>query len=247
MVQTRAHDRNERRILDDIRECGWHVIAVPEDDAGPGFTYSIGLHQTFRHPEIIIFGLEPLVGFEAINLFGQMIRQGEKLSHGHQIQDNVSRNQRRFLRVPRCCYREYLGFALWYYQGAEFPVLQCLWPDREGRYPYEVGCEDYARDPQPLIARRSEWPFRESPETVCFTTRFVIHHERPVLYVYHDEDGDWQFLCGTSTQTQDANLVCLKTMAEICDDIVDLSDLPVGWMAKRQKVGMPWNRMPIDR
>ena len=32
--------------------------------------------------------------------------------------------------------------------------------------------------------------------TICY----VLEDNRPILYVFHDEDGDWQFLCSSSSK-----------------------------------------------
>ncbi len=44
-----------------------------------------------------------------------------------------------------------------------------------------------------------EWKFHEERNTACFTTSLVLKGS-PILRVYHDYDGDWQFH-GDSTQT----------------------------------------------
>jgi len=41
----------------DAEEHGWFVMKVGEDQDSPAFAYSFGLYEEFRHPEIIIFGL----------------------------------------------------------------------------------------------------------------------------------------------------------------------------------------------
>lgn len=50
-------DDNDQKLLDDVQGHGWHVIGVEADNEGPAFAYSIGLYQTFGHPEVVVFGL----------------------------------------------------------------------------------------------------------------------------------------------------------------------------------------------
>ena len=38
-------DEYEEKLTHDVREFGWHVIGIPDDDVGPGFVYSIGLTE----------------------------------------------------------------------------------------------------------------------------------------------------------------------------------------------------------
>lgn len=41
-----------------------------------------------------------------------------------------------------------------------------------------------------------KFPFSDAPNTACFTCCHVLEENKPILYVSHDEDGYWQFLCG---------------------------------------------------
>jgi uncharacterized protein DUF4262 len=42
-------------------------------------------------------------------------------------------------------------YALWFYEDDPFPLMQCFWPDKEGRFPWDDGCDDYVRNAQPLL------------------------------------------------------------------------------------------------
>ena len=44
--------------------------------------------------------------------------------------------------------------------------------------------------------RNKKFPFSDAPNTACFTCCHVLEENKPILYVSHDEDGYWQFLCG---------------------------------------------------
>ncbi|QSX74718.1 hypothetical protein HIV01_016350 [Lysobacter arenosi] len=90
------------------------------------------------------------------------------------------------------------------------------------------------------------WAFREPVETGTFTTRQVLEGGFPILEVYHDADGDWQFLCGTTTDTEDLKLVCLGCMVERDSGLLALADLPLGWCAVRDRAEDPWLREPYE-
>lgn len=90
------------------------------------------------------------------------------------------------------------------------------------------------------------WAFREPVETGTFTTRQVLEGGFPILEVYHDADGDWQFLCGTTTETKDLKLVCLGCMVERDSGLLTLADLPLGWCAVRDRAEDPWLREPYE-
>ena len=49
--------RGADRIRIDIDRCGWHCVHVlPENDCQVQFTYTIGLSEKFRAPEVMVFG-----------------------------------------------------------------------------------------------------------------------------------------------------------------------------------------------
>lgn len=87
-----------------------------------------------------------------------------------------------------------------------------------------------------------DWPFRETENTAVITLRRIIDKTNPILYVVHDEDGDWQFLDGGDVTEQDAATVSLKNVTELDPSVKSLADLPTGWAAERSSVGEEWKR-----
>src|SRR5581483_4483831 len=87
----------------------------------------------------------------------------------------------------------------------------------------------------------AEWPFEDSHDLAVITTIRVLEGA-PVLRVTHDHDGDWQILCGTTTNTEDARIVCFGCAFERNREIAALADLPRGWSAWREDVASPWIR-----
>lgn len=89
------------------------------------------------------------------------------------------------------------------------------------------------------------WPFHEGRKRACFTTRRVLDG-MPILLVSHDQDGDWQFLCGTTNETKDGALVSLGGLLTQDGTLSGVTDLPGGWRATRQKIGEAWVRSRIE-
>ncbi len=143
-----TEEDRDHKLVSEIEEVGWHVIMIPEDDEGPSFAYSIGLFRTFGHPEIIIFGLDLDLMHRLINLIGEDVRQGRRFADGQAASGILEGYDVRFLNVARRHYPEHFGYAHWYYKGDDFPALQCLWPDKHGRFPTDSDC------PEPLRARQ---------------------------------------------------------------------------------------------
>ncbi len=147
-----TEEDRERKLVSDIERVGWHVIMVPEDGEGPSLAYSIGLSRTFGHPEIIVFGLDPDLMHRMINSVGEEVGRGRRFADGQVASGILEGYDVRFLHVARRRYPEHFGYARWYYNGDDFPALQCLWPDRQGRFPTDADYAEPLRARQPLLA-----------------------------------------------------------------------------------------------
>ena len=84
-----------------------------------------------------------------------------------------------------------------------------------------------------MIFKR-KFPFKDNPNTLCFTCRHILNENKPILYVSHDEDGVWQFLCGENHISEDARIVSLSEIVCIEKNIIELSDLKYGEYAEFQ-------------
>jgi hypothetical protein len=124
-------------------------------------------------------------------------------------------------------------------------VLQCIWPDAIGRYPWDADFPQVLHALQPLLAAKDDWPFAEPKNHAVFTTRPVIDDGMPILYVSHDDDGAWQFLCGTTNATEDCLLVLLANVLKRDPSVAELFDLPPGWCAERESQMDSWHQSQL--
>jgi hypothetical protein len=144
----------DRKLLADIARVGWAVIGVAADDEGPAFAYSIGLFHTLGHPEVLIMGLRPQIAMQLINDMGDSIRAGQRFEAGQRYDGIADGFPLAFIQMNRRYYREYLGYAIWFYRGPDFPVLQCVWPDKEGVFPGETDYDSRFFQVQRLLGGR---------------------------------------------------------------------------------------------
>ncbi|MEJ7557059.1 MAG: hypothetical protein WKF66_02050 [Pedobacter sp.] len=83
--------------------------------------------------------------------------------------------------------------------------------------------------------------FTENQNTAIFTTKYIIDLGSPVLYVYHFDDGCWQFSGKeTNLQDEDYKIISLGEILALDDTLKVLRDLPTGYMAKRETGGDEW-------
>jgi hypothetical protein len=74
---------------------------------------------------------------------------------------------------------------------------------------------------------------------MCFTTNRVLQRS-PILLVSYDEDGDWQFLCGTTNKLGDGALVGLREILARDVALSQVADLPEGRTAQRPMGEAEW-------
>jgi hypothetical protein len=83
--------------------------------------------------------------------------------------------------------------------------------------------------------------FSEPENTACFSCDHVVSGQKPILYVSHDAEGDWQFLCGGDDHTEaNAKVISLKEVTMIDPSVNDLYEMPQGVAAGREQVGAKW-------
>ncbi len=140
-----VHDDHEVEILQSIERVGWHVCVVSADEEGSGFASSVGLFESFDHPELICIGPPPETLAALIKAVGQAVRDGSRFEDGSVSSDVIEGNRCAFRTVLKRAYREFLGYALWFYDGDDFPVLQVVLPDRRGNFPWEQGASEGMR------------------------------------------------------------------------------------------------------
>ena len=241
-LKRKPQDQSEAKLLADVKDPGWHVIGVMEGTEGPAFAYTIGLFYNYRHPEIIAFGLDVQLLWRIVNNVGHEVKEGKTFEDCHEADDILKGYNVFFRTVSQRHYRDYLGYARWFYDGDDFPTLQCLWPDKSRRYPWHPAAPEAFRQRQPAPYDPSAWQYQEGSNRHVFTTKPVIHGGLPILLVSHETDGDWQFLCGTTNNLDDAAVVSLGCILERDQTLLELADLPEGWEAKRKKSGGTWKR-----
>ena len=87
-----------------------------------------------------------------------------------------------------------------------------------------------------------QWPFDDAENAAVISFTRIMDGSQPILYVVHDEEGDWQFLDGGDVSEEDAATVSLKRVAQHDPSVKSLADLPVGWAAERAGVDQEWQR-----
>lgn len=144
----------DRQVLDDVEAHGLHIVHVPGDDDAPGYSFSVGLWHSFEQPEVILFGLDREVAQDLLNAIADEASEDRKYLDGTRHDDVLVGYPVRFLAVPKERYAEHLGPAIRAYEGSDFPCVQLVWPDKQGRWPWDPGVREGFAEAQPVLGRR---------------------------------------------------------------------------------------------
>jgi hypothetical protein len=143
-------DVSDQKVLDDVAQHGWHVMKVLELSDLPGWACSIGLHHNFNHPEVVVFGLNSDLMHSIIKSVCDNVRSGKRFEDGRQYPELIEAYSCTFKTVNVVWYYPFLGYANWFYKGTDYPVLQCIWPDKKSLYPWEPGFNRNWQSAQPF-------------------------------------------------------------------------------------------------
>jgi hypothetical protein len=146
----------DAKVLKDIRQFGWRTVGVfPENrEEGGDWAFSIGLYLSYKHPEVMIAGLPLKRCTSIVNVIGGHVKSGTIYTPGRTYKEILADPFRcgfRAIQPKHFC--NYLGYALWFYEQDSFPVLQCFWPDKTGKLPWNKDCNEFVRKSQPLLYR----------------------------------------------------------------------------------------------
>ena len=147
-----TQDELDERIYREVVTDGCSILSFGSGPAAPEFTYSVGLFLNFLHPEILVMGLHPGTAHRLITKLRDGAAQGASVTSDsvrHDLFDDC--RPVRFRVVSQERYLDYLGRNCNFYfslfgRGSVlhdfgFPVLQVIWPDRDGHYPEDVNCD----------------------------------------------------------------------------------------------------------
>lgn len=250
----------DQRTIGHIEEFGCSVVNVERTAYGFGWAYTIGLFDTCAKPELVTVGLLPETAHAALNQAAKLMRSGVDVTAGRH-RDIVGEVECEFRPVDPKWIPQLMGWAIWYYHGINFPVLQIVYPDFENRFPEDTKFDKRFERPSmqpgvPMTRVESDfwastdpksslyaWKFPDPPHTGVFLSRAVHDGTEPVTYVSHDaSDGAWQFLGDSMADGGGPVLVCFHHPVDSDAGLTELADLPLGWYAERSKVGEPWVR-----
>ncbi len=135
----------EDKVTADVSAYGWHVVLVAASDTAPDIAYTVGLSASFDHPEVAVLGLPSPKAHMLLNEVGAAVRGGSKFGPDDRVTDLIVGLEVAFRPFPKEQYFQYLGLARKFYRDDGFDAIQLVWPDAQGRFPWDSGVAEDAR------------------------------------------------------------------------------------------------------
>jgi hypothetical protein len=194
-------------VVRHMRKPGWSVAMVAGEVE---FAYTIGLWHTFRRPEVVMFGLHGEGMHQWLNTCVEYGRDHGWPAKGEQFAGVLDRFPVQLRPVHASWHDALFGAARRFYQGATVPILQLVWPDRNGIWPWQEGATMTSRTRQPFAwlpvaehpagGRRLYGemgadfpfyvhPFHLGPDTYTFTSRSLLEGSRPLTRIVRHGDS----------------------------------------------------------
>jgi hypothetical protein len=150
----RPKSESDRKMIADVREHGVHVVHVFDPEGkDPEFSYTLGLWHTYRHPEVLIFGLKRELRHTLLNNLKFAISNGRSFTDGLSANDALAGYICYFQELSKEYLHKYLGRDCWFYDGDDFSAVQMLWPTVDGVYPWDEGASEYLQQLQPVLTK----------------------------------------------------------------------------------------------
>ena len=149
----------ETDLIERVRDFGWQTTSVwaDEENGDPAFSYTTGFWFSTDQPEVIVFDFPPQL---AHDVFGQMMsktREGIRFPLGVPIGGILANEPVYLVPVKDGAAARYLRSSHWFYRRSPFPVVQLVWADRGGSFPWEEGFDETASTLQPDLSVNG-WP-----------------------------------------------------------------------------------------
>ena len=120
-----------------------HVIPTSDDPDPdePPFTYTVGLRE-HGHPDLLVSGMAGRDAYDTLWVVVHLVlRRGARFADGDVSDEVLDGSTVRFAAIPEDAKRDHLTLTSGFYADEPFDALQVVFPDREGRWPWEPGSE----------------------------------------------------------------------------------------------------------
>jgi hypothetical protein len=132
------------RVAAIMRDRGWAVQTVHGGAQAPPSAYTVGLTNFDHHPELVIVGVDHETAAAILDELSRRVQAGERLTAGQRL-EGLDETDYPMILLAVTDPASHLVVAR-RLLGEELTALQVVWPDPDGRFPW-----DAAHDPRFLV------------------------------------------------------------------------------------------------
>lgn len=147
-----ARNDYERQLLANVARYGWHCSSISRDPDSqqPAFAYTVGFWHSWQQPEFVIAGLDSAVAHALLADLAAAAAAGKMWPLDQLCHDLIDSYPCAFIEVPKARREELALSACWLYGREPFPLMQVVWPDVDGRFPWHERASTSFRAEQPV-------------------------------------------------------------------------------------------------
>jgi hypothetical protein len=142
---------SDQKLLENIEQYGCSVIHIAPEGDLPPFAFSVGITKTSGAPEVVVIGLKEELAHFIVNEYNRRVRQGQPCEPGVRYSGFIEGFEVEVVKVDHSFYKEYFGYNIWLYQGQQFEVVQIVYPNTSGVWPWEPTADEWFRNRQPIL------------------------------------------------------------------------------------------------
>ena len=146
---------NCNKITENVKDMGSSIMYMEKDQNFPPYAYSIGFFENFQHPEIIMFGLPKEKCYRTFERIYQLLLESDEVMVPFECNYDIIQNDLPvlFTDISFSAAYKYMEYANWFYKEKTliYPVLQLIWPDEKGYFPWQVSFNTDFIGHQPIL------------------------------------------------------------------------------------------------
>ena len=146
---------NRRRIPKLIEEYGWATLFEDTNKNEPPYCYTVGIFETLKLPEIVIFGLDKRRCHRTFHHIYYLLEKSREAFPHMMINYDILEDgfPVLFNDIDFSVAWDYLDYCNWYYEDKSiiYPAMQLIWPDEKKLFPWEENFNYNFIWQQPLI------------------------------------------------------------------------------------------------
>ncbi|WP_019815919.1 DUF4262 domain-containing protein [Saccharomonospora saliphila] len=149
--ETEADQRLREWIVAQAEARGNAVVAVPPDDHGAGYAFTVCAWAMHGVPEAVVVGLPDELATVLLDAYVDRAANGERFEFGVLYDDFFDGVPVTFEKVARGHYPEFFGSAFLVYPEGDFPAVQIIVPTPDGHWPWSPSAPRGFAQWQPVL------------------------------------------------------------------------------------------------